>query len=208
MAPAPDAAGTAAVMTRRDHYAVLGVPTTATHAQIRAAFRRLARAHHPDANADDPAAGRTFKPIARAWEVLGDPVRRRDYDGRLTAGRFARPGGGEVQSFAVDAGPIYHMDLGHHSDFYQAGDPLTVAEAAALVGRDAGWLRRAIRAGRLVATRDKTGYLLRRRDVERLDRTAARRRTAGSSGDASPEAGAPPEHDQAAPIGAQTTEAT
>ena len=79
-------------------------------------------------------------------------------------------------SYIVDLGPIYHSDLGHHSDFYQAGDPLSVTEAARAVGREAGWLRRAIRTGRLAAVRSPGGYLLRRRDVDRLDRTAPRRR--------------------------------
>jgi curved DNA-binding protein CbpA len=171
---------------RGDHYATLEVAATATQREVRAAYRRLARATHPDGRADnDPALERRFKRIARAYEVLGDPVRRRAYDTRLTSGRFAAPGAAGQATFAVDAGPVYHSDLGHHSDFYQTGDPLSVAEAAALVGRAEGWLRQAIRAGRLAASRGPTGYLLRRRDVERLDRTARRRRVpaAGSEAD-------------------------
>lgn len=190
-------------MPRRDHYAVLGVAASATHAQIRAAFRRLARAHHPDANAGVTDDQRSFKSVARAWEVLGDPARRRAYDERLTAGRFAPPGGADRQSFVVDAGPIYHMDLGHHSDFYQAGDPLSVTEAASLVGRDAGWLRRAIRDGRLAADRNGTAYLLRRRDVERLDRTAPKRRRGNPRATGSMD-GAEPPQESAAPGGART----
>jgi curved DNA-binding protein CbpA len=172
---------------RIDHYAVLGLSSSATQRQIRAAFRRLARATHPDGHAERTATGtaqagdaatteRRFKRIARAYEVLGDPSRRKAYDERLTRGRFAPPGTVGRATFQVDAGPVYHSDLGHHSDFYQTGDPLSVADAAALVSRDGGWIRRAIRAGRLPATRGPGGYLLRRRDVERLDRTARRRR--------------------------------
>lgn len=160
---------------RSGHYAALGLAPDATHRQIRAAYRRLARATHPDGHAGDPAMERRFKRIARAYEVLGDPPRRQAYDERMTWGRFAAPGTGGRATFAVDAGPIYHSDLGHHSDFYQSGDPLTVREAATLVRRDAGWLRRTIRQGRLMASRSPEGYLLRRRDVERLDRTAKRR---------------------------------
>ncbi|MFL5757944.1 MAG: helix-turn-helix domain-containing protein [Chloroflexota bacterium] len=71
-----------------------------------------------------------------------------------------------------------------------AGDPLTIAEAAVLVGRDAGWLRRAAREGRLPATRGQDGYLVRRRDVERLDRSSPRRRPrGGTSTDAAEDAG-------------------
>ena len=163
-------------MAARDsHYATLEVAPTATQREIRAAYRRLARATHPDGHAGDPAMERRFKRIARAYEVLSDPGRRPAYDQRATWGRFARPGTAGPTAFAVDAGPIYHSDLGHHSDFYQAGDPLSTADAAVLVRRDAGWLRRAIRTGRLPASRGPTGYLLRRRDVERLDRVAKRR---------------------------------
>jgi curved DNA-binding protein CbpA len=163
------------MVARGSHYAALEVAPSATQREIRAAYRRLARATHPDGHGGDPALERRFKRIVRAYEVLGDPARRLAYDHRSTWGRFAAPGTGGPASFAVDAGPVYHSDLGHHSDFYQAGDPLTTTEAATLVGRDAGWLRRAIRTGRLPASRGPGGYLLRRRDVERLDRAARRR---------------------------------
>lgn len=167
-------------MTGRDHYATLGVLPSATPPEIKAAYRRLARATHPDGHGGDLAMASRFKRIARAYEVLGDPKRRRAYHERLTRGRFAPPGDSGPASFAVDAGPVYHSDLGHYSDFYQAGDPLSVAEASHLIRRDAGWLRRAIRAGRLPAARGSRGYLLRRRDVERLDRSARRRSRAAT----------------------------
>jgi curved DNA-binding protein CbpA len=193
-------------VSRPDAYATLGVPPTATDAQIKAAFRRLARRYHPDTVAsasspgdagDAPASAadeRRFKAIARAYEAIGRPSRRRAYDARRAGGRFGRPGGTEDPvSFQVEGtGPIYHSDLGHHSDFYQAGDPLTVTEAATIVRRDAGWLRGAIRAGRLAAARDEEGrYLLRRRDVERLDRTARRRRRAPEPDPDAPDAPTP-----------------
>jgi curved DNA-binding protein CbpA len=162
---------------RRDHYAVLGVPNTATARQIKEAYRRLAREHHPDTNAGDAAREKEFKRIARAYETLGDPKKRAAYDNRHTTGRFAGPGGGGPQAITVEGmGPVYHLDLGHHSDFYQAGDPLSVTEAAAAVGRNPAWLRKAIRERRLRASKGPEGYLLRRRDVERLDRQTARRK--------------------------------
>ena len=61
---------------RSDPYAILGLPKTATLAEVKAAFRRLAREHHPDANAQDLDAERRFKRIARAYEALGHPSRR------------------------------------------------------------------------------------------------------------------------------------
>lgn len=161
---------------KKDHYAVLGVTKTATPMQIKAAFRKLAREHHPDANTTDPEAERRFKRVAHAYEVVGDAKKRRAYDERFTRGRFAGPGSGGPQRVEMENAPTYHMDLGHHSDFYQAGDPMSVKEAAALVQRNPSWLRASIRKGKLRASRGESGYLLRRRDVERLDRTAKRRR--------------------------------
>jgi curved DNA-binding protein CbpA len=175
---------------RLDPYAVLGIARTAPQRDVHAAFRRLARDHHPDTNRDDPDAERRFKRIARAYELIKTAAARRRFEMRLREGRFAGPGaageagpagGSASASYAVDHGPIYHSDLGHHSDFYQAGDPLSISEAAALVGRDPAWLRRAVRDRRLPASRGERGYLVRRRDVERLDRTAPRRASGGGA---------------------------
>lgn len=166
---------------RSDPYAVLGVARTATQLEIREAFRRLARDHHPDANPDDPAAERRFKRVARAYEQVKTPAGRKAYEARRRSGQFAGPGAAGATSYLVDHGPIYHSDLGHHSDFYQAGDPLSITEAAMLVGRDPAWLRRAVRERRLAASRGERGYLVRRRDVERLDRTTPRRGSGGAA---------------------------
>lgn len=64
----------------QDYYATLGVPKTATQKEIKAAFRKLARTHHPDLNANNPDAERRFKEINEAHEVLGDPEKRKRYD--------------------------------------------------------------------------------------------------------------------------------
>jgi hypothetical protein len=63
------------------HYDVLGVSREASTAQVRAAFRRLARAHHPDTSASGSAE--SLAPINEAWRVLGDPSSRRAYDRSL-----------------------------------------------------------------------------------------------------------------------------
>ncbi|MDP9464473.1 MAG: J domain-containing protein [Actinomycetota bacterium] len=65
------------------HYEVLGVDRGASTAQIRAAFRRLARAHHPDTSTSGSAD--SLAPINDAWRVLGDPALRRAYDRSLVA---------------------------------------------------------------------------------------------------------------------------
>lgn len=64
----------------RDYYATLGVPRTASAAEIKKAFRKLARQHHPDVNKGDTAAETRFKEISEANEVLSDPEKRRLYD--------------------------------------------------------------------------------------------------------------------------------
>ncbi|MEA2623756.1 MAG: curved DNA-binding protein [Chloroflexota bacterium] len=64
----------------RDYYATLGVPRTATQAEIKKAFRKLARKHHPDVNKSEPAAEARFKEVSEANEVLSDPEKRKLYD--------------------------------------------------------------------------------------------------------------------------------
>src|SRR5437870_5874645 len=75
----------------RDYYETLGVSKTATEDEIRSAFRKLARKYHPDVAKDKKAAEEKFKEINEAYEVLGDPEKRKKYD-QLGAD-WNRPGG-------------------------------------------------------------------------------------------------------------------
>jgi DnaJ-class molecular chaperone len=68
-------------MNYKDYYAILGVPKSAAEKDIKSAYRKLARKWHPDANPDNPKqAEEKFKEISEAYEVLGDPDKRKKYD--------------------------------------------------------------------------------------------------------------------------------
>ncbi len=64
----------------KDYYKTLGVPKTATAAEIKKAYRELARKYHPDANKGDLKAEERFKEITEAYNVLSDPKQRKEYD--------------------------------------------------------------------------------------------------------------------------------
>jgi curved DNA-binding protein len=64
----------------KDYYEVLGVPRTASEIDIKKAFRKLAREHHPDVAKNKKQAEEKFKEINEAYEVLGDPTKRKKYD--------------------------------------------------------------------------------------------------------------------------------
>ena len=63
-----------------DYYTVLGVEPGATLAQIKRAYRKLARLHHPDTNPGDPQAAARFRDITQAYDILSDPKLREAYD--------------------------------------------------------------------------------------------------------------------------------
>lgn len=95
----------------KDYYKVLGVPKDATEAEIKKAYRKLAREYHPDANKGDASAEERFKEISEANDVLADPKRRKEYDEARAlfgnGGFRAGPGGGAGGSFNFDLGDLF-----------------------------------------------------------------------------------------------------
>ena len=86
-----------------DYYAVLGVPRDAPAPEIRRAYRRVARQHHPDLNRD-PLGPERFVAAARAYEVLSDPAARARYDKRSLAQR------GQIRRSPAGPGSLANPD--------------------------------------------------------------------------------------------------
>lgn len=129
-------------MDYKDYYATLGVPRTATSAEIKKAFRKQAREHHPDKKPGDAVAERRFKDINEAHAVLSDPEKRKLYDrlgsdweayaragaaagaGAGARGAGAGPAGGPFAGFGgAQGGNVryeFHTtgDAGGFSDFF------------------------------------------------------------------------------------------
>lgn len=117
----------------KDYYEILGVAENASQEEIKKAYRKLAKEHHPDANPDDPAAERKFKDISEAYRVLSDPEQRQKYDrmrkyggmGAFGAGQGGRRGaaagrgaGGTRQQFSFE--DLSDMGLGGLGDIFSS----------------------------------------------------------------------------------------
>jgi len=98
----------------KDYYKMLGVSRSATEKEIKQAFRKLAKKHHPDANQNDPGAEGRFKEINEAYEVLSDKEKRATYDrfGTVNPQQQQSPWGGPGAPGTPGGGYTTNVDLG------------------------------------------------------------------------------------------------
>ena len=106
----------------KDYYAVLGVDKKASQAEIKKAYRKLARANHPDSNPGDSAKHEKFKAVAEAYDVIGDEEKRKKYDEvrRLYGGGGFRGGfpGGQEGGAGFDLGDLLRDRAGGFGDLF------------------------------------------------------------------------------------------
>src|SRR6478735_3717593 len=106
-----------------DPYSVLGVSRAASDADIRKAFRKLAKKHHPDLNPGDKAAEAKFKEITQANEILSDKEKRRRFDaGEIDASGQEAPPRGFYRDQAGGPGGFKYQRGGGHESFADMGD--------------------------------------------------------------------------------------
>jgi molecular chaperone DnaJ len=105
----------------KDFYKILGVAKDASDADIKKAYRKLARQHHPDTNSGDAASEKKFKDISEAYSVLSDPDERQQYDAIRAMGGGARfapggaGGGAGGAGFEDLFGGLFTGNAGRHS---------------------------------------------------------------------------------------------
>lgn len=108
-------------------YAALGLSGTATATEIKQAYRKLARAHHPDLHPDDAGAEARFKDISAAYDLLKDPATRARYDaGEIDASGSEKPPRQYYRDFAGAPGNTYRPQQGFRSPFGGDGDPTDI----------------------------------------------------------------------------------
>ena len=119
---------------KKDYYEILGVPRTATEKELKAAYRKLARKHHPDVNPGDKSSEEKFKEVSEAFAVLSDHDKRAKYD---RGGHDAfEPGFDPFQGTTID---FQDLGLGNLSDIFElfgGGGRRRGASARAARGED------------------------------------------------------------------------
>jgi curved DNA-binding protein len=107
-------------MQYKDYYAILGVNKTASKEDIKKAYRKLAKLHHPDANKGNKASEDKFKEISEAYEVLGDDEKRKKYDMFGSQAQYANGADFDPSQYGFNGGNVRYSTAGggDHSDFF------------------------------------------------------------------------------------------
>lgn len=103
-------------MEYKDYYATLGTEKSASQDEIKKAYRKLAKKHHPDANKGNAASEAKFKEITEAYEVLGDAEKRKKYDMFGNQTQFAGGQNFDPSQYGFGGGNVH--DAGDYSDFF------------------------------------------------------------------------------------------
>src|SRR5256885_8875764 len=120
-------------MDFKDYYSTLGVPKTANAKELKQAYRKLARKFHPDVNPNDKASETKFKEVNEAYEVLGDPEKRKKYDelgANWRAYEQAGPGpaqgyGGGFSGFGGGGGGVHTMSEEDMREMFGGDSPFS-----------------------------------------------------------------------------------
>ncbi len=107
-------------MAKKDYYQILGVSRDADAERIKKAYRKLARKYHPDVNVNSKEAEARFKEISEAYEVLGNPEKRKQYDLFGSAGSQTGPRGARTYTYT---GPGFGRGGFNPEDFVRGGFP-------------------------------------------------------------------------------------
>jgi molecular chaperone DnaJ len=119
----------------RDYYEVLGVSADAGADEIKRAYRQLARRYHPDISGDD--RGAAFKELARAYDVLRDQSRRRDYDASLVSGAPDSGRSWFSDEIAIDFPSVSSVLDRMRDAFFTATPSVTLSAEMVLTAREA-----------------------------------------------------------------------
>lgn len=150
--------------SKKDFYKILGVPDKASQAEIKKAYRRLAKKYHPDANQGDEKASDRFKEVGEAYSVVSNPEKRKKYDqlrrfgGLGFGGGGGRPGPSGAGGHAP--GGFSFDDIGGFGDIFSSifdrgrGDPAKPARGGISRGEDVEYVveipfKTAVRGGRI-----------------------------------------------------------
>ncbi len=96
-----------------DYYKILNIPQQADESQIKQAYRKLAKRYHPDLNPDNPEAEAKFKDIVEAYEILGDPAKRKKYDANMIQSSATMGPDHGTQKAAHKTGAAPGVDFGN-----------------------------------------------------------------------------------------------